>query len=131
MMPTPYQLQKWRRLLLVRDSRVVYVVPGTGKEVRAPICVLCGPDVFYRSYQLQAHHIRPKSIFPDLALRLSNGVMLCAGHHQGIVHNNNAGVDVGNRDFDSGWSTHVVHFKRWNDLAEHNRFNVENQPRLA
>jgi 5-methylcytosine-specific restriction endonuclease McrA len=127
---TEHHLEKWRRLLLVRDSRVVYVVPETKKEVRASICVLCGAEVFYRTYQLQAHHIRPKSLFPGIALRLDNGVMLCAGHHQGLVHNHNAGLDVFSKDFDSGWATWVVHFNRWNDLAVNEKFNAANQHRL-
>lgn len=128
---TPYQLEKWRRLLLLRDSRVVYVVPGTEKLVRSPICVLCGPSVGYRAHQLQAHHIRPKSLFPDLALRLSNGVMLCAGHHQGIVHNHNATVDVSRVDYEAGWAAFVVHFRRWNELAEQARFNQLRQVELT
>lgn len=130
-MATDHKLTRWRRLLLIRDSRVAYVTPASGdrpeKRVRLCICVLCGGEVFYRATQLQAHHIRPKSIFPELALHLDNGVMLCTGHHQGIVHNHNAALDVTRKDRYSGWAAWVVHFNRWNDLTQNRLYNLAQQ----
>ena len=125
-MATSSQLRKWRRLLLVRDSREV--LPGAP---RLSVCALCGPDVYFRTWQVQAHHIYPKSLHPEKALMLKNGVMVCAAHHQGIVHNHNPGMDIRNRDFDSGWMNFRHHFNRWNDLAINRRYNEQEQYRLT
>ena len=57
-------------------------------------CPICGPEVFYRSTALQAHHVFPKSRYPDIALRLENGILVCTRHHQGEVHDFNASADV-------------------------------------
>jgi len=124
---TSSQLTRWRRLLLVRDSRPIF---DRDDSPRACICALCGPDIFYRTFQVQAHHIRPKALYPVLALDLSNGVMLCAGHHQGVVHNHNASVDIRDRSHDSGWLNWLVHFRRWNDLSANEQFNFENQGKI-
>lgn len=124
---TDYYLTKWRRLLLLRDSRPI--LPTQGSPTMG-VCALCGDDVFYRLVQLQAHHIRPKSLYPALALRLDNGVMLCAGHHQGIVHNHNADLDVTINSFHAGWRSYLAHFHRWNSLAINQCFNEANQDRL-
>ena len=124
---TDYYLTKWRRLLLLRDSRPILPVPGSSTM---GVCALCGDDVFYRLAQLQAHHIRPKSLYPALALRLDNGVMLCAGHHQGIVHNHNADLDVTVNNYHAGWRSYLAHFHRWNNLAMNQTFNEAKQDRL-
>ena len=95
------------------------------------VCALCGDNVFYRISQLQAHHIRPKSLFPERELWLSNGVMLCAGHHLGIVHRHNAALDVGRLDnFQSGWRVYVQLFDRFVNLAVNRLYNESNQHRL-
>ena len=125
---TSSQLTRWRRLLLLRDSRPIFDREGSP---RASICVICGPDVFFRTSHLQAHHIRPKALYPSLALSLDNGVMLCAGCHQGKVHNYNASLDIRNRDYDSGWMNWLVHFKRWNDLSSNEEFNLQNQCKIV
>lgn len=124
---TDYYLTKWRRLLLLRDSRPILPAPGSPTM---GICAICGDNVFYRLFQLQAHHIRPKSLYPFLALRLDNGVMLCAGHHQGVVHNHNADLDVTLNDFHSGWRNFLPHFRRWNELSLNRDFNEANQDKL-
>ena len=128
--PTEYQLTKWRRLLTVRDSRVINPKHPEEFQLRMGICALCGPQVYYQMSMLQAHHIYPKALHPEIALRLENGVMACASHHQGVIHNFNPGIDVQNKDWDSGWRNWVVHFQRWNNLAENRRFNDANQQRL-
>lgn len=124
---TDYELTKWRRLLLLRDSREI--LPG---GPRLGVCAVCGDQVYYRLPQLQAHHIYPKSLYPERALDLDNGVMVCAGHHQGVVHNHNADTDVTEpeRGLMAGWRHYVDHFQRWNSLAAAARFNTTHQPRL-
>lgn len=127
---TDYELLKWRRLLMVRDSRTINPSAPEAFQIRLGTCALCGDSVFYRLSRLQAHHIRPKSIFPDLALSLDNGVMVCAGHHQGIVHSHNADLDVTENAAGGGWRVYVPLFDRHVSLARQRRFNEENQPRL-
>ncbi len=76
-------------------------------------CPLCGPNTFHRATALQAHHIYPKALYPDQALLLSNGALICSGHHQGEVHDFNAGADTGKPHEEAGWY-------RWRRfLAEH------------
>jgi 5-methylcytosine-specific restriction endonuclease McrA len=127
--PTQTQLTRWRRLLLVRDSRATS--PGDDAP-RAGVCAICGDGVHHRLAHLQAHHIRPMALYPELALRLDNGVMICAGHHQGVVHNHNAALDVrpGSHDLYRGWGLWVSHLSRWNRLAQNRRYNEENQWRV-
>ena len=120
-------LRRWRRLLLIRESRQILSAPGSP---RMSYCALCGPDVFFRSSQLQAHHIYPKALYPGIALYLSNGVMLCTSCHQGVVHNHNAALDIRNSDPSSGWRNFLVHFRRWNDLKEVEEFNLHRQSEL-
>jgi len=120
-----YRLRKWRRLLLLRESREV--TPG---GPRLCVCVLCGTDVFHKTGGMQAHHVRPKALYPDEQYNLDNGVLLCAAHHQGMVHNGNASVDMTASTWTTGWKSWLVHFERWNDMVENVKFNKENQSRI-
>ena len=129
LMATSYQLTKWRRYLLIRDSR--HILSSSDSPTRMSICAICGANVFYRTWQLQAHHINPKSLFPQLALQLSNGVMLCSAHHQGIVHNFNPSRDIVNEQFDSGWKHYYSFFVRWNKLSHNRTFNIGFQHKLT
>jgi len=79
---------------------------------------------------LQAHHIYPKALYPDLALNLDNGIILCCSHHLGIVHNHNSSVDIKDYDWESGWKSWVVTFNRWNTMKDNFEFNRDNQHRL-
>lgn len=131
--PDPYtenELNKWRRLLLVRDSRVINPRHPAEYQLRMGVCALCGPNIFFQTSMLQAHHIYPKALYPEKALLLRNGVMCCAAHHQGIVHNFNPTDDVANKEWDSGWRNWLVFFQRWNDLADNRKFNDDNQSRI-
>lgn len=127
---TPAQLTRWRRLLLVRDSRAVNPSAPEHLRVRMGNCILCGTDVFYRASQLQAHHIRPLSLFPALAVKLANGAMVCTGHHLGVVHSHNAAVDTRESQVSSGWRAYVSLFDRYVNLAPQKAFNLENQSRI-
>ena len=91
---------KTRRLAISRDFKTVSIpgsvnaFTGKPKPLRVPICVLCFQA--FPTPQLQGHHILPKSIpeFAEFELVLENVVSLCAGCHVGLVHGNNAGIDV-------------------------------------
>lgn len=59
-------------------------------------CKMC-----YRGgvWNLHSHHIRPKSLFPDLARDIDNLITLCLHCHLGIVHAgsiSDGGKDDGN-----------------------------------
>lgn len=58
--PTPEELH-WRESVLNRDSYK---------------CVFCGA-----TEQLEADHVKPKSVFPDLKYEVSNGRTLCKRCH--------------------------------------------------
>lgn len=98
--PSDYQLRKWSRLVRIRDAE-----NGRGR------CVMCRG--FFSIWQLQAHHIWPKSLFPDRALDPDNGVSLCAGCHQGPTHAQSPSVDVINSAPDAGWRMWVPSFSAW------------------
>ena len=94
----------WSRKIRIRDSR-----GGRGR------CVICGGH--FPIWRLQAHHIRPKALYPELATSMANGVSLCAGCHMGPVHSQNAVMDIKNSDVEAGWRMFVPMFDRWVGLA--------------
>ena len=57
------------------------------KEADNWTCVLCGQkqDGSYW-HRAEAHHIKPKSMFPDLALEITNGITLCRRCHNLAPH---------------------------------------------
>ena len=61
-------LRRWRASVVDRDKT----------------CVMCDDD-----RNLEAHHCRPKSMFPELAYDVANGVLLCYRCHRVIVHGSN------------------------------------------
>jgi len=63
-------LRKWRVQVLKRDDHE---------------CQMCGA-----TERLEAHHIRPKALYPDLALQVTNGVALCFVCHRYCVHGGNS-----------------------------------------
>jgi hypothetical protein len=89
--------RKWSLLIRHRDQRT---------------CRMCGRV----GGPIEAHHIYPKSLYPDKALHLSNGVSLCFCCHRGVVH--------GGDTFDlSNWRVFVPMFRYGNGLAAVRRFN--------
>jgi len=77
-------LRKWRVQVLKRDDHE---------------CQMCGA-----TERLEAHHCYPKSMYPDLALQVTNGVALCFVCHRYCVHGGNS--------FDlSNWSKFIPFFK--------------------
>ena len=57
----PKDLSQWRAVVKSRDSNK---------------CVYCGEVDC-----LDAHHLAPKSMFPELRLNVNNGVTVCKTHH--------------------------------------------------
>jgi len=53
-------------------------------ELGGAYCWMCGD-----ARNLEAHHIYPKSLYPDSAYIVANGVMLCFRCHRVIVHGSN------------------------------------------
>lgn len=93
--------------------------------MRRAFCVMCRTD--YPTYRLQAHHVRPKSLYPNLAYSLANGVSLCLGCHMQIVHAGNSFVDI---ETVANWRFFVPAFDRHVRLAVNQRFNEANQERI-
>lgn len=114
-----HMLTKWRRLLLLRDCELF-------GDRRVPVCVMCRRPHYVSA--LQAHHIYPKSLYPDIALQLQNGVMLCLGCHQAVVHASDSFRDI---ETIHNWKRFVPMFNRWTGLAVNKRFETENQGRLT
>jgi 5-methylcytosine-specific restriction endonuclease McrA len=69
--PNSYKYQKWRRLVMYRDGQC---------------CQKCGlywmDNETGKSNRLHVHHIKPKSIYPELTLEVSNGITLCSDCHR-------------------------------------------------
>ena len=118
-----YRLTKWRRLLLVRDCTSV-TLPN-GSTVRQGICVMCRNQM--PTWRLQAHHIRPKSLYPELAYNLDNGVMIDVGCHFGCVHSGNSFEDLKGIH---NWRFYAPSFDRYVNLATQRKFNEANQQRI-
>jgi len=77
-------LRKWRVKVLKRDDHE---------------CQMCGV-----TERLEAHHIRPKALYPELALQPTNGAALCFVCHRYCVHGGNS--------FDlSNWSKFIPFFE--------------------
>lgn len=110
--------------LLVPDSRVKAWV-GYIRIRDDYTCVACNTKE--ESWQLQVHHIFPKSIYPEFALILSNGVTLCTGCHLEVVHGGNSIRDIENIH---QWAMHVPSFRRYNEFKGVRDFNEVNQPKL-
>jgi len=118
-----YRLTRWRRLLLLREVRDVVAADGSVR--RMSFCPMCSTT--FPTYRLQAHHIRPKSVYPDRAYELANGICLCLRCHMGIVHGGNSFRDLSDVQ---QWRFFVPAFDRYVELAAVRRFNESNQYRL-
>lgn len=64
-----YQLSKWSLAVRARDNY---------------ICFMCGKE-FLGSGEIESHHIMPKSLYPEIAYCMWNGITLCDACHL-IVH---------------------------------------------
>lgn len=105
-------LKKWRNYCYSRD------------EATCQMCAALFRSDFAR---LQVHHIRPKSLYPHLALRIDNGITLCTGCHIAVVHAGNTFADIASV---GNWASFVPMFDRKVNLAYAKRFEAKWQPRL-
>lgn len=114
-----YKLTKWRRLLLLRDCEVF-------GDKRIPVCVMCRRPHYTSA--LQAHHIWPKSVFPGQAYDITNGVILCLGCHQGVVHASNSFRDIAELE---NWRRFVPMFEAYATTGQRVEFAIGHQYRLT
>jgi len=82
------------------------------------VCALCEEKIVPRS-SAQAHHILEKSLYPELALKLDNGLTLHAHHHQPMVHTT---VD--------SWKKFVQMFRKLNKDASKLKFAQEHEQKI-
>ena len=73
---------------------------------------------------IEVHHIYPKSLFPDKAYNLDNGISLCKSCHIICVHASNT-FDLTN------WQKFVIMFRRIMNLAKYKKFNDLYQRRIS
>lgn len=67
-----------------------------------------------------AHHTKPKSLFPKLALSLKNGVCVCSEDHQPLIHSE-----------EHNWREFNHNFTRHNKRVAVKSFNEKYQGRLT
>jgi 5-methylcytosine-specific restriction endonuclease McrA len=96
-----YHLRRWSLLVRLRDDFT---------------CHVCGEECKETS---QAHHIYPKSIYPEKVFDLNNGITVCQAHHQPLVH----------AQWKS-WRKWTDFFKRPLRRKANKKFNVENQHKV-
>lgn len=98
------RLRRWARFVRRRDTLT---------------CQMCACKKL--SKRMQVHHVWPKSLYPDKAYDLDNGIVLCGSCHNGIVHSENAFKDERN------WERFVPMFDA--NLSRHDKaeFNATHQ----
>jgi len=80
------------------------------------------------SWRIQAHHIFPKSKFPELAYDLKNGICLCMNCHMHIVHSGNSFRDIQQLEH---WRFFIPTFTDYNAECKNKTFNQDNQDRIT
>jgi len=76
-----YRLRKWSIHVRRRDQQILS--PRARSVGRFP-CWICGG--WFASNMVNAHHIKPKSLFPEIAFDLNNGITICLGCHMLVCH---------------------------------------------
>lgn len=111
---TDWELERWARLCKLRDEgRCVYCQGG------------------YNIWRLQVHHIWPKSLFPELALRLDNGVSLCMACHMHLIHGGDSFDDVDRTPMlGSRWYFHHFNLERYTAHQRLEEFHRANQEKV-
>lgn len=98
-----YYLAKWSRYVRIRDNN---------------ICQICFEPIDPRRNG-DAHHIYPKSLYPEKAYRLDNGITTHDYHHQPVVHTTK-----------TSWQYWVPYFKPFMKYKSKKEFNEKYQDRL-
>jgi len=98
-----YYLRRWSTLVRVRDNYICYV---------------CSEKISPRS-ESEAHHIYPKSEYPEKAYDLDNGVCVCSRCHHPIVHSTN-----------KSWRKFTCFFKRHVDRKANKAFELEHEHKV-
>lgn len=75
---TGYTTTRWQRVINTKEWKAWRMAVFTRDGFH---CSLCG-SASVRGRKLQAHHIRPKSKYPELVFDVSNGITLCAPCHR-------------------------------------------------
>ena len=101
-----YWLRRWSLAVRLRDDFT---------------CAVCGERFKTGKNAVQAHHIKAKYLYPELAYTLANGISVCAKHHQPLVH-------IGFTR--QSWKDWVPMFRRLNRLVKRRRFNEEHQHKI-
>jgi 5-methylcytosine-specific restriction endonuclease McrA len=101
---SPYYLKRWSTLVRLRDNHKCYMCEKLDK------------------HDMHAHHIYPKSVYPEKAYELTNGVCLCGDCHLRIVH-----TSWGKNP---SWLKWTGFFKRWVRRVANKRFNEEYQNKI-
>jgi hypothetical protein len=98
-----YLLRKWAKACKLRDKNTCHMCTRVGTEV---------------------HHIYPKSMFPELAYNLNNGISLCKMCHIISVHASNT-WDLKN------WQKFLPMFRYRMNLSHYRLFNNKYQHRFS
>jgi len=103
-MLSSYHLRRWSTLVRVRDEFVCYIC----SEKIVPRC------------KSQAHHIYPKSLYPEKAYNLDNGVCVCAECHMPRVHSTR-----------KSWRKFTCFFKRYLKRKKNRIFQSDHQHKIV
>jgi len=96
------KLRRWSTLVRVRDKFVCYLCESKGKR-----------------WEMESHHIYPKSVYPDKAYDLANGVCLCNNCHQRLIHHTR-----------KSWRKFTCFFRRHVDKKAMVEFNRKNASKV-
>jgi hypothetical protein len=97
------KLDRWSHLVRLRD---------------ASTCQVCLNKT--KTGELEAHHVRPKALYPDEAYDLDNGISICRKCHMPIVHST-----------DDNWKRFVYMFRNVMRRKATVAFNESNQALVA
>ena len=110
-----YTLRKLSIYVRRRDQLIL--APRASTVGRWP-CWLC--HGWFPSWAVSCHHIYPKSLFPDIAYDIVNGISLCQRCHKPICHYGR-----------SAWKALVLPFRRYTMIGAAREYAEENQWRVA
>ena len=99
-----YYLRRWSTAVRLRDDYT---------------CAVCGERFKHGRNAVQAHHVKAKSVHPDMAYDLDNGISVCAVDHQPLVHTTR-----------TSWKNWVPMFRRFNRLKYRREWNERMQHKI-